>query len=331
MTEKSEVPRDTLPSPSAPVSGAFANKAVPYLLILPVVLYYAAFWFRPVITSVIGSFTDPNGQFTLQNFVMVFTEKNFAPAVRNTAVIVIFSVTLEFVVALLLALLINRKFTGSSFFLFLSMVPMALPAAAAGAMWITGLTAHGWLNSLLYYLGILAEGKKIYWLAGSELSLLALIIVLDAWQVIPSVMIILLAGLQNIPDEMKEAGYVFGGDYLTVLRKITLPLLKPTIQTAVILRLISAIQIWLIVVTLLGFSRLPVLVERIVFYHEEVSGLAISYPMALGYTVIVSVIVSLAAFAYLQVSGAFKRDKTPQGGASAERAAAKPSAEKVGA
>ena len=61
-------------------------------------------------------------------------------------------------------------------------------------------------------------------------------------------------------------------------------------------------------VLLLGFSRLPVLVERIVFYQKEVSGLDISYQMATGYTLIVSVIVSLAALAYLQVSGAFKKD-----------------------
>ncbi len=285
------------------------EQAVPYLLILPVVVYYAAFWLRPVLISVIGSFTDAAGHLTLQNFAMVIHDEAFIPALRNTAVIVLFSVTLEFFVALFLALLINRKFVGASFFLFLAMIPMALPSAAAGAMWITGLTAHGWLNSLLHYLGFLAKGKSIYWLAGSETSLLALLIVVDAWQVIPSVMIILLAGLQNIPEEMQEAGYVFGGNYLTVLRKITLPLLKPTIQTAVILRLISAIQIWLIVVILLGFSRLPVLVERIVYYHKEVRGLDISYQMAMGYTIIVAVIVSLVSLAYLQVSGAFKKER----------------------
>jgi multiple sugar transport system permease protein len=283
--------------------------AAPYVLVLPVALYYAVFWLRPVIVSVISSFTDAAGQFTLENFALVFREENFVPALRNTAVIVVFSVTLEFLVALFLALLINRKFRGSGLFLFLAMIPMALPAAAAGAMWITGLTAHGWMNSLLRYLGILAEGKKIYWLVGSDAKLLASLIVIDSWQVIPSLMIILLAGLQNIPEEVKEAGYVFGGDYLHVLRKITLPLLKPTITTAVILRMISAIQIWLIVVVLLGFSRLPVLVERVVYYTKEVDQLYIADQMAAGYTLVVAAIVSLAALAYLQVSGAFKRER----------------------
>jgi multiple sugar transport system permease protein len=292
-----------------------AQGAVPYLLVLPVALYYAGFWLRPVITSIVGAFTDADGHLTLQNFAMVFQDEAFGSAVINTAIIVIFSVTLEFLVALGLALLINRKFFGSGIFLFLSMIPMALPAAAAGAMWITGLTAHGWMNSLLHYVGFLEKSQKIYWLGGSDytflgsdLAILGLLIIIDAWQVIPSVMIILLAGLQNIPEETQEAGYVFGGNYFTVLRKITLPMLRSTIQTAVILRLISAIQIWLIVVLLLGFSRLPVLVERIVYYQKEVSGLDISYQMATGYTIIVSAIVSLAALVYLQVSGAFRRE-----------------------
>lgn len=286
-----------------------AKGATPYLLVLPVVIYYALFWLRPVISSVISSFTGAAGGFSLENFAMVFNEGSFLPALRNTAVIVLFSVTLEFVAALFLALLINRKFRGSGFFLFLTLIPMALPAAAAGAMWITGLTAHGWMNSFLGYIGILSEGEKILWLVGSDAKLLATLIVIDAWQVIPSVMIILLAGLQNIPPEAQEAGYVFGGNYLHVLRKITLPILRPTITTAVILRMISAIQIWLIVVFLLGFNRLPVLVERVVYYTKQVRGLYVADQMAAGYTLIVAVIVSLAALVYLQVSGAFRRDK----------------------
>ncbi len=281
------------------------SKAVPYLLIAPVVIYYAFFWLRPVLITMIESFRTAAGAFTLQNYVMVLTDPNFLVALRNTAILVFFSVTLEFLGALFLALLINRKFAGSTIFLFVAMVPMALPAVAVGAMWLTGFTAHGWINSLLYYLGIIAEGAKIYWLAGSEWKLLALIILIDAWQVIPSVMIILLAGLQNIPEETIEAGYVFGGNYITVLRKITVPLLAPTIQTAIILRLISAIQIWLIIVLLVGFSRMPVLVERIVYYYKEVPGLDISFQMASGYAIVVSFIVSMVALLYLRVSGAF--------------------------
>lgn len=281
--------------------------ATPYLLISPVVIYYALFWLRPVLTLVTGSFTAVEGGFTLDNFGLVFQDPSFLPAVRNTTIIVAFSVALEFFIALGLAFLINAKFPGSSAFLFVAMIPMALPAVAVGAIWQTGLTAHGWINSLLFYLGFLAEGDKIYYLTGSDFKNLIIIILVDAWTVIPSVMIILLAGLQNIPEEAKEAGYVFGGNSWTVTRRITIPMLRTTITTAVILRLISAIQIWLIVVVLFGFNRLPVLVERVVYYSDEVDGLYTAYALATSYTIIVSLIVAAAALVFLQVSGAFRR------------------------
>ncbi|NIS82495.1 MAG: ABC transporter permease subunit [Anaerolineales bacterium] len=284
-----------------------SKSLTPYLLVFPVLIYYVAFWVRPVLQQLATSFLDVNGRFTFDNFRLVFSDPEFIPALRNTAILVVISVSLEFILALFLALLINRRFRGSGIFLFLAMLPMALPAVAVGAMWKTGLTTNGWINSLLTYVGLLEQGDKIYWLAGTEWKMLGLIILIDAWQVIPSVMIILLAGLQNIPQETEEAGYVFGGNYLTVLRKITLPLLRPTIQTAVILRLIAAIQIWLIVIVMVGFSRLPVLVERIVYYHEEVPRLAISPQMKAGYTMIVTAIVSLAALLYLRFTGAFER------------------------
>ena len=291
----------------------YLKVATPYILILPVIIYYGLFWLRPVITLVIGSLTGADGTLSLANFGLVFQDPSFWPAVRNTTIIVLFSVTLEFFLALSLAFLINAKFPGASAFLFVAMIPMALPAVAVGAMWQTGLTAHGWINSLLFYLGFLAEGETIYYLTGSDFKNLTLIILIDAWTVIPSVMIILLAGLQNLPEDVKEAGYVFGGTGWTVMRKITIPMLRPTITTAVILRLISAIQIWLIIVVLFGFSRLPVLVERTVYYADEVSGLYDAYRLAAGYTIIVSLIVSIAALIFLQVSGAFKRSPEEMG------------------
>ncbi len=286
----------------------FWRVATPYFLIAPVVIYYALFWLRPVFSLVLDSITAADGGLTLQNFGLVIQDPTFWPAVRNTTIIVIFSVTLEFFVAFALAMLVNANFPGVSGFLFIVMIPMALPAMAVGAMWQTGLTAHGWINSLLFYMGLLEEGQKIYWLTGSDMKNLGLIILVDAWTVIPFVMIILLAGLQNLPEAAKEAGYVFGGNVWTVFRKITVPMLKPTIQTAVILRLIAAIQIWLIIVLLYGFNRLPVLVERIVYYTDQVPGLNNAYQLAASYTIIVTLIVSIAALIFLQVTGAFKSE-----------------------
>lgn len=294
------------------------QKTLPYLLIAPVIGYYIIFWMFPVIRCVIGSFQDPQGQFSLQNYVFIFSDTNFYKACFNTAFIVIFSVGFEFVVAFGLALLINIKFRGAGILLFIAMIPMSLPPVAVGGMWSSGFATYGWLNSFLYYIGLIEKTGKIPFLADRAVSFfglevdfaaLILIILVDAWQVIPFMMIILLAGMQNLNKEYLEAGYIFGANKFTVLRKITIPLLKPTITTAMILRIISAIQIWLIIVLIYKYRRLPVLVEQLVFFKREVRG-PIFFQYAIAYSVLVAVIVSVMAILYLKVSGAFKEKES---------------------
>jgi len=284
------------------------KQLIPYLLIAPVIIYYAVFWLFPVIQAISGSFLSAplsrGGQLTLQNYTALFKDPVFYKALFNTAFIVLISVSLEFMLAFGLALLINMKFKGSGFFLFLALIPMSLPAVAVGAMWNSGLATYGWLNSFLIHLGIIDGAEKIIFLGGSNIQRMILIIIVDAWQVIPYMMVILLSGMQSLKPEMFEAGYVFGGNKIQVLKKITIPLMKQTITTAMILRIIAAIQIWLIIVMLFGFNRLPVLLEQIVLnvdqYHADEyfrKGMALS--------VIVSLIVSSVSFIYLKVSGAF--------------------------
>ncbi len=287
----------------------FNKKTMPYWLLLPTFVYFAAFWLFPVIKCVMMSFQTPDGTATLQNYVAVFNDPEFPVSFWNTVIIVIISVTLEFILALFLAIIVNQKFKGVGILLFLAMIPMALPAAALGAIWKTGFTDYGWINSVLYHLNIITSEFPISWLSGGRFSLLALIIIVDAWNTIPTIMIILLAGLQGLSEETKEAGYTFGATKLTVLRKITVPMLKPTIVTAVILRLISAIQIWMIIVMLVNFGRLPVLLSRIVYYSEKVIGLRNHQQMAATYTVVVSIIVTIAALIYLKASGSIGSKK----------------------
>ena len=107
-----------------------SRQLLPYFLVIPALIFYALFWLRPVLQQFIDSFTGPEGQLTLENFRLVFSEPDFGIAFANTAIIVVISVTLEFFLALFLALLINRNLRGSSIFLFLVLIPMALPAVA---------------------------------------------------------------------------------------------------------------------------------------------------------------------------------------------------------
>ncbi|MDC7234433.1 MAG: sugar ABC transporter permease, partial [Spirochaetales bacterium] len=246
-----------------------------------------------------------DGVLTLQNYVVLFKDPVFYQALFNTAFIVLISVSLEFILAFGLALLINMKFRGSGFFLFIALIPMSLPAVAVGAMWNSGLATYGWLNSFLIRLNIIDAADKIIFLGGNNIQRMLLIIIVDAWQVIPFMMVILLSGMQSLKPELFEAGYVFGGSKIQVLRKITIPLMKQTITTAMILRIIAAIQIWLIIVMIFGFNRLPVLLEQIVLNVDQYSGSDEFFRKGMALSVIVAIIVSVASFVYLKASGAF--------------------------
>ncbi len=283
------------------------KKIIPYILIAPVIIYYAVFWLFPVIEAIRESFINVDGEITLGNYIYILKNPVFYEALLNTAFIVVFSVTIEFFLAFGLALLINVRFRGSSFFLFLAMIPMSLPAVAVGAIWSSGFATRGWLNSFLINLGVVDDAGKLLFLAGGKLASLWLVILIDAWTVIPFVMIILLAGLQGIGADVREAGYIFGGTKFQVLRKITIPMLKPTITTAMILRIISAIQIWLIIVMLFGFNRIPVLLEQVILNVDELGS---DYFMRIGLalSVIVAIIVSLTAALYLKVSGSVEKE-----------------------
>jgi multiple sugar transport system permease protein len=299
----------TITKPQLSFSRETRKKMVPYLLIAPVIIYYILFWLNPVINAIVESFRDVDGIWTLGNYIYIFKDSVFYEALFNTAFLVIFSVTIEFLLAFGLALLINKKFKGSSIFLFLAMIPMALPAVAVGAMWSSGLATRGWLNSFLMATGIIDDASKILFLAGGKISTLWMIIIIDAWTVIPFVMIILLAGLQGVGEDVREAGAIFGGTKFQILRKITIPMLRPTITTAMILRIISAIQIWLIIVMLYGFNRLPVLLEQVVLNFDQL-GAEFFERIGLAYSVLVAIIVSAAAILYLKVSGSFEKEET---------------------
>ena len=179
----------------------------PYMFLVPALLFYVFFWFFPVLISLFESFTSIDGGFSLENFRMMFEDALFVDALVNTMVFAVISLILQFVLALTLALLINRKFKGSKMFLFIMLIPMAIPPSAIGILWNTGLIENGWLNSFLSITGLqflmewmgLADGP-IIWKEALGLQAVFMIIVIDTWTVLPSLMIILLAGLQNFNE-----------------------------------------------------------------------------------------------------------------------------------
>lgn len=277
----------------------------PYFLILPAVLYYIAFWAIPAASGIALAFQGPQG-FTLRYFQYVLRDPYFHQALIYTFVFLVVSVTAEFVLALAVALLINTGFKGASLFLFVALIPMVMPEISYGAIWATGYAQHGWVNSLLVHLGLMDPQRPMAWLAyGQTTRWMTLLIIAEAWRGLPSVMIILLAGLQGISKEYGEAARIFGATGFQTLRKITLPLLKPSIQTALILRGIGAVQIFVIVTVIFGYRNLPVLVEEAVYYFRELHQKQIGAAYAL---IIMGIVVTLSVL-YLWLSGSFRSEE----------------------
>ncbi len=277
------------------------KKAIPYLLLLPAFLYYAVFWLAPVVSGVAEVFTGLDGKFTLTgNFKLMFTSELFGKAVMNTAIFAAVSVVLQYFLALMLAVLLVRKFFGSKLFMFIAMIPMAITPTAVAILWKTGLVRDGWINSILTTLHII--DTPISFLSGQGLELVFLVILIDTWTVTPSVMIILLAGLQGMQKELREAAYTFGANKWQIFKDITLPILKPSITTSVILRLIAAIQVWAISVMVVGYGKAPFLVERIAFYVDMVPGLDTSKKLAFTLSFTTTLIVFAVTMVYFKLA-----------------------------
>jgi multiple sugar transport system permease protein len=174
-------------------------------------------------------------------------------------------------------------------------IPLAVSDLAAGLAWLAILQSSGYLNSLLFELGVIPAQTS--WLSyETPVALFTGIAVAEIWRATAIVLVILVAGLQLIPKEYREAAEVFGARPWTIFRRITLPLLKPSIQTALILRTVLAFEVFAVVYAI-GGTNFPVLVGEAYTWQNanQNTGVAAAYAMLI-------VVISLAATAiYLRV------------------------------
>lgn len=282
-----------------------SKQAAPYLLLLPIFIYYGIFWLIPVVSGVKEVFTGMDGSFTLlDNFKLMFQSDLFSESIINTATFAAVSVVLQYLIALGLSIILSRKFKGAKLLMFAAMIPMAITPTATAILWKTGLVKDGWINTLLMGLHIIDQ--PIVFMNAEGMGAVLLLVAIDTWTVMPSVMIILIAGLQGMQKELKEAAYTFGANKWQIFKDIMLPILKPTITTSIIMRMIAAIQVWSIAVMVLGYSKAPFLVERVAFYVDAIPGVDTSTKLAYTYSFMTTIVVLIATVIYLKVSSGKK-------------------------
>ncbi len=273
-----------------------------------VVLFLVAGW--PLLRTLWFSFTDTSlsdlkgGQFVgIDNFFYLFEDSTWRQSFKNTVIFAAISVSLETIFGLIIALVLNAHFKGRGWLRTAVLIPWAIPTIISAKMW--GWILHdvyGVLNEILIFFHIIKE--PLAWTASPKLAMVSVVLV-DVWKTTPFMALLLLAGLQLLPQECFEAARVDGIHPLRVFWRVTLPLLKPAITVAVIFRSLDALRIFDLIYVLTSGSvetvSMSVYARQQLFDFQSV-GIGSAAATLLFF------IISLATLGFL-MTGGLKQDK----------------------
>ena len=186
----------------------------------------------------------------LGNYLFIFTDSDFWRSVANTLIFSVFSVTLEAVLGLTVAMVANSKFKGRSILRVAILIPWAIPTVVSSKIWAWMFNdIYGVVNVLLTNLHLLPQ--KIAFLA-TPITALPVIIAVDVWKTTPFMALLLLAGLGLIPSDLYEAAAIDGATAVKQFFSITLPLVMPTLLVALIFRTLDALRVFDIFYIMVG-------------------------------------------------------------------------------
>ncbi len=217
------------------------------LFLAPALLLYSLFVLYPIAQSLRYSLYDwnglePLGNFAgLDNFRRAFDDQLFRDALRHNVIIIVLSLLVQIPCALALAMLLNAHLPGRAVLRTLFFAPYVLSEVVTGVVWRQILRPDGLLDQIMSTLGM--GGLVHEWLADPAIVLYSLFFVIS-WKYFGFHMILLLAGLQQIPRELGEAAALDGATAWQRFRYVTLPLLGPTLRVSIFLSIIGALQLF---------------------------------------------------------------------------------------
>lgn len=229
----------------------FQDTLTIFLFLLPALVLFLLFVIYPIFQSIYYSLFDwkgfgPAEDFVgLDNFKNILSDKVFMIALRNAFLLIVFSLLIQLPLSLLLAVMVGRDLPGRAFFRTIFFMPYVISEVITAIMWLFLLNPNpdrGFVNAVIVALG----GESQPWLGDTTLVLPALFVALT-WKYFGFHMLLYMAGLQNIPQEIQEAGRIDGANSLQNFFYITLPLLGSTIRTSVYLSVLGSIQQFILV------------------------------------------------------------------------------------
>ncbi len=237
-----------------------SNRRLPYLLLAPATLFLAIFFIYPFILVAWEAVSGPSG-LTLEHFQTMASYWKFPTALRNTILLAFAVVPIQTVISLVMAVLVTKLKRGRDIALYIFTIPLGISDLAAGLIWLAIFDQSGFLNTALHTLGL--QSQPEIWLGYQHPGIIfAAVMIAEIWRATAIMLVIIVAGLGLIPAEYGEAAEVFGASPWQRFIKVTLPLLKPSLQTALILRTILAFEVFAVVATL-GGSNFPILMGQV--------------------------------------------------------------------
>lgn len=220
-------------------------KWTPYLFLAPALIVTAIFVLYPVVSVFFYSFTDydimtPPKWVGLKNFIQLAQDHTFRLALRNSLLYLIVTPTL-IVLSIIVAIIVNRKLAGIHIFRALYYLPAISGSIAIGITWRLLFDVNGMINGFLVWLGVLKE--PVQWLAEPALTL-PLLMLLTIWAGVGYYMMIFLAGLQNIPEELYDAALIDGCNDIQKHWHISVPGLRPQIVFVAVISSLAALKIF---------------------------------------------------------------------------------------
>jgi len=242
------------------------SNPLPYLLILPVTIFLCLFFLYPFVQVAGQAFTS-GGELSLDNFEEIFNDWKFPISLQNTLLLAAAVVPVQLALALLMATMVNRMQKGRDLVLYVWTIPLGISDLAAGIIWLAIFEQSGFLNSMMQGLGFIDRPTSL--LSYQNMSMVFLAIALaEIWRATAIMLVILVAGIGLIPKEYYEAAEVFGASPWKRFIRITLPLLRPSLQTALVLRVILAFEIFAVVAAL-GGTLFPILMGQTYTYQFD--------------------------------------------------------------
>jgi len=286
------------------VFGRGKSKWIPVLLLVPGMFFYFLVALGPSLATTVFSFTDVTGIRGIpvnwigfknyEEFLLLGTaSRDNLDALLRTLKFCVLVSTIQFVLGLFVAVLLNQRLKGTSFFRILFFFPVILGVTIQGLIWQLFLyPLDGPMTKLWALFGLKSE-----FLGGLPDQAFMWVVVVQIWANMGITMVIFLSGLQTIPDELVEAAEIDGASRWQVFRNVTWPLLTPSVNTNLLLNIIGSLQAWQLFYLLLGYRNGTQVLGYLVFAEGfgQTSG-SMSLGFRQGYAAAASIVLFLLVF-----------------------------------